>query len=155
MRRVRRRADCCCLFFCFSSLTNARILSPGRKHLHHHLAGAAPYARPDAALLRAQHQQQFQQQFQQQPMPQQHLQQQQHRAPLAAAAGLHAFPPPPLAQSVLSAAASSAAQKAAQLQPVFAASPLPDEPDQERYCICNQPSFGEMVGCDNDNVRAE
>lgn len=24
--------------------------------------------------------------------------------------------------------------------------------EEEKYCICNRVSFGEMIGCDNDNV---
>jgi len=24
--------------------------------------------------------------------------------------------------------------------------------EEERYCVCNRVSFGEMIGCDNDNV---
>lgn len=26
------------------------------------------------------------------------------------------------------------------------------DPSEPRYCICNRVSFGEMIGCDNDNV---
>lgn len=30
---------------------------------------------------------------------------------------------------------------------------LPQENfEEERYCVCNRVSFGEMIGCDNDNV---
>ena len=29
------------------------------------------------------------------------------------------------------------------------------DPDEPRYCYCNQVSFGEMVGCDNDDCRLE
>ena len=28
-------------------------------------------------------------------------------------------------------------------------------PDEPRYCYCNQVSFGEMVGCDNDDCPIE
>jgi len=24
--------------------------------------------------------------------------------------------------------------------------------EEEKYCVCNRVSFGEMIGCDNDNV---
>ena len=27
-----------------------------------------------------------------------------------------------------------------------------DDPNELRYCLCNQVSYGEMVGCDNDDV---
>lgn len=27
-----------------------------------------------------------------------------------------------------------------------------DDPNEPRYCLCNQVSYGEMVGCDNDDV---
>lgn len=30
-----------------------------------------------------------------------------------------------------------------------------DDANEPRYCICNQVSFGEMVGCDNDNCVRE
>eukprot|EP00514_Thraustochytrium_sp_LLF1b_P005690 CAMPEP_0184527978 /NCGR_PEP_ID=MMETSP0198_2-20121128/11526_1 /TAXON_ID=1112570 /ORGANISM="Thraustochytrium sp., Strain LLF1b" /LENGTH=323 /DNA_ID=CAMNT_0026919753 /DNA_START=370 /DNA_END=1338 /DNA_ORIENTATION=+ len=29
------------------------------------------------------------------------------------------------------------------------------EPKAPLYCICDQPSFGEMIGCDNDNCKRE
>ena len=28
----------------------------------------------------------------------------------------------------------------------------PTDPDEPTYCLCNQVSFGEMIGCDNDEV---
>ena len=37
--------------------------------------------------------------------------------------------------------------------------PMPDlssqplDPDEPTYCHCQQVSFGEMIGCDNDDVR--
>eukprot|EP00050_Salpingoeca_kvevrii_P022011 m.119760 g.119760 ORF g.119760 m.119760 type:complete len:264 (+) comp9563_c1_seq3:3520-4311(+) len=31
----------------------------------------------------------------------------------------------------------------------------PVAPEEPRYCICNQYSYGEMVGCDNDNCPIE
>ena len=37
--------------------------------------------------------------------------------------------------------------------------PMPDlnsqplDPDEPTYCLCNQVSFGEMIGCDNEEVR--
>ena len=37
--------------------------------------------------------------------------------------------------------------------------PMPDlssqplDPDEPLYCHCQQVSFGEMIGCDNDDVR--
>jgi len=27
------------------------------------------------------------------------------------------------------------------------------DPNEPRYCVCNQVSYGEMVGCDNTDVR--
>lgn len=30
---------------------------------------------------------------------------------------------------------------------------LPVDPNEPTYCFCNQVSFGEMVACDNPNVR--
>lgn len=30
-----------------------------------------------------------------------------------------------------------------------------DAADEETYCICNQVSYGEMIGCDNDNCKTE
>lgn len=27
------------------------------------------------------------------------------------------------------------------------------DPNEPRYCLCNQVSYGEMVGCDNNDVR--
>ncbi len=36
--------------------------------------------------------------------------------------------------------------------------PMPDltsqplDPNEPTYCLCNQVSFGEMIGCDNDDV---
>ena len=29
------------------------------------------------------------------------------------------------------------------------------DPNEPRYCICNGPGYGEMVGCDGDNCRKE
>lgn len=25
--------------------------------------------------------------------------------------------------------------------------------EEEKYCVCNRVSFGEMIGCDNENVK--
>ena len=39
--------------------------------------------------------------------------------------------------------------------------PMPDlnsqpiEPDEPIYCLCQQVSFGEMIGCDNEEVRTK
>lgn len=30
----------------------------------------------------------------------------------------------------------------------------PYDPNEPRYCLCNQVSYGEMVGCDNKDVSA-
>ncbi len=30
---------------------------------------------------------------------------------------------------------------------------MPIDPNEPTYCICNRVSFGEMVGCDNPDVR--
>lgn len=27
------------------------------------------------------------------------------------------------------------------------------DPNEPRYCVCNDVSYGDMVGCDNDDVR--
>ncbi|CAJ0937578.1 unnamed protein product, partial [Mesorhabditis belari] len=32
---------------------------------------------------------------------------------------------------------------------------MPIDPNEPRYCTCNQVSFGEMVGCDNKNCKVE
>ena len=29
----------------------------------------------------------------------------------------------------------------------------PYDPSEPRYCLCNQVSYGNMVACDNENVR--
>lgn len=29
-----------------------------------------------------------------------------------------------------------------------------NDPNEPRYCLCNQVSYGDMVGCDNDDVSA-
>ncbi|CAJ0937450.1 unnamed protein product, partial [Mesorhabditis belari] len=34
-------------------------------------------------------------------------------------------------------------------------SDMPIDPNEPRYCTCNQVSFGEMVGCDNKNCKVE
>ena len=34
--------------------------------------------------------------------------------------------------------------------PDFTTEPI--DPDEPTYCLCNQVSFGEMIGCDNDEV---
>ena len=34
--------------------------------------------------------------------------------------------------------------------PDFSTEPI--DPDEPTYCLCQQVSFGEMIGCDNDNV---
>ena len=39
--------------------------------------------------------------------------------------------------------------------------PMPDltsqplDPNEPLYCLCHQVSFGEMIGCDNDNVSGD
>lgn len=30
---------------------------------------------------------------------------------------------------------------------------MPVDPNEPTYCICNQVSYGEMIGCDNTDVR--
>lgn len=35
-------------------------------------------------------------------------------------------------------------------QPDFTSEPI--DPDEPTYCLCNQVSFGEMIGCDNEEV---
>ncbi len=43
--------------------------------------------------------------------------------------------------------------------PSVPAVPMPDlssqplDPNEPTYCVCQQVSFGEMIGCDNDDVR--
>lgn len=29
------------------------------------------------------------------------------------------------------------------------------DPNEPRYCLCNQVSYGDMVGCDNDDVSVD
>ncbi len=42
--------------------------------------------------------------------------------------------------------------------PAIPATPMPDlssqplDPNEPTYCLCQQVSFGEMIGCDNDEV---
>ena len=42
--------------------------------------------------------------------------------------------------------------------PPLPAVPMPDltsqplDPDEPTYCLCQQVSFGEMIGCDNEDV---
>eukprot|EP01135_Chromosphaera_perkinsii_P001911 Nk52_evm60s212 gene=Nk52_evmTU60s212 len=33
--------------------------------------------------------------------------------------------------------------------------PQPQDPDEQRYCICDQISYGEMIGCDNPDCPTE
>lgn len=35
-------------------------------------------------------------------------------------------------------------------QPDFSSEPI--DPDEPTYCLCQQVSFGEMIGCDNEDV---
>lgn len=30
---------------------------------------------------------------------------------------------------------------------------MPVDPNEPTYCLCNQVSYGEMIGCDNPDVR--
>lgn len=30
---------------------------------------------------------------------------------------------------------------------------MPVDPNEPTYCLCNQVSYGEMIGCDNSDVR--
>ena len=32
---------------------------------------------------------------------------------------------------------------------------MPIDPNEPTYCYCNRVSFGEMVGCDNPDVRRD
>jgi len=31
---------------------------------------------------------------------------------------------------------------------------MPVDPNEPTYCLCHQVSYGEMIGCDNQDVRA-
>lgn len=31
---------------------------------------------------------------------------------------------------------------------------MPVDPNEPTYCLCHQVSYGEMIGCDNPDVRA-
>ena len=31
---------------------------------------------------------------------------------------------------------------------------MPVDPNEPTYCLCHQVSYGEMIGCDNNDVRA-
>ena len=58
-------------------------------------------------------------------------------------------------------------QLAQQLQPTTSAADVPEmaaaeettagawqvDPNEPRYCVCNDVSYGDMVGCDNEDVR--
>jgi inhibitor of growth protein 4 len=39
------------------------------------------------------------------------------------------------------------------LKPTTPLDGLPVDPYEPTYCICNEVSYGEMIGCDNENVR--
>ncbi|KAN0075307.1 hypothetical protein V8E55_011330 [Tylopilus felleus] len=43
----------------------------------------------------------------------------------------------------------------AQPQPVVAEPTVPANPNEDRYCYCNQVSFGTMIGCDNVGCKLE
>ena len=32
---------------------------------------------------------------------------------------------------------------------------MPVDPNEPTYCICHQVSYGEMIGCDNQDVRSK
>lgn len=42
---------------------------------------------------------------------------------------------------------------ASEVQTIVEGPPANPDPNEPRYCYCNEVSYGEMVGCDNDNVR--
>lgn len=55
---------------------------------------------------------------------------------------------------------SSAAAEAAAVELATSASEIADDsgameadPDEQRYCICNEVAYGDMVACDGKNVR--
>ena len=75
---------------------------------------------------------------------QQQLQQQQQQAAAQQAAAAAA------AQQVTTAPQVVVEEMAGDLQ-VDDWQPDPNEP---RYCLCNQVSYGDMVGCDNEDVSA-
>ncbi|XP_074287276.1 PHD finger protein ING1 isoform X1 [Silene latifolia] len=51
--------------------------------------------------------------------------------------------------------AASAAAAAAPVNPTSMDLDLPVDPNEPTYCVCNQVSYGEMVGCDNNECRIE
>ncbi|KAL9230165.1 hypothetical protein vseg_005552 [Gypsophila vaccaria] len=53
------------------------------------------------------------------------------------------------------AAAAAAAAAAAPVNPASMDLDLPVDPNEPTYCVCNQVSYGEMVGCDNSECRIE
>lgn len=50
-------------------------------------------------------------------------------------------------------AAASAGASAAAANPPSMDLDLPVDPNEPTYCFCNQVSYGEMVACDNPDVR--
>ena len=53
--------------------------------------------------------------------------------------------------------ATEALVNAGHIPPIPAIVPPPElanDPNEPKYCICNQVSYGDMIGCDNEDVRA-
>ena len=52
--------------------------------------------------------------------------------------------------------ATEALVNAGHIPPIPAIVPPPElanDPNEPKYCICNQVSYGDMIGCDNEDVR--
>lgn len=58
-----------------------------------------------------------------------------------------------LATAAAAAAAATEVAAAAAENPTAMELDLPVDPNEPTYCLCNQVSYGEMVACDNPNVR--
>uniref|UniRef100_A0A6I8NPC7 Inhibitor of growth protein n=1 Tax=Ornithorhynchus anatinus TaxID=9258 RepID=A0A6I8NPC7_ORNAN len=66
-------------------------------------------------------------------------------------------PPPPPPPSRERRSRSAKKKKRARARPEREASPveLAIDPNEPTYCLCNQVSYGEMIGCDNDQCPIE
>ncbi|XP_037384586.1 inhibitor of growth protein 1 [Talpa occidentalis] len=73
------------------------------------------------------------------------------------AAGNHEHDEPPAGAPREKKAKASKKKKRAKAKAERAASPadLPIDPNEPTYCLCDQVSYGEMIGCDNDECPIE
>lgn len=53
------------------------------------------------------------------------------------------------------AAAAAPTDAAAAAKPVASDEPPAAAEDEQTYCICNRVSFGEMIGCDDEDCKTE